>query len=232
MSSKFHDITGKRFCRLVVVSNDGKSNFRDTYWICKCDCGNVKRVLGSHLKGSKIRSCGCLVRNKRGKVKDLLTREFLEEYYVKQNKYLCDIRQEFGISNASIYKYLKIYNIDIRKGRKINRLGDLHLSDFVSLIKSAKERQLDFDLTPDYLYKLYIQQNKKCAITGIDIVLDYSKSNGSYIEKTASLDRIDSSKGYITNNVQWVHKRINFMKGDMMLEELITWSKLIIGYNR
>ena len=27
-----------------------------------------------------------------------------------------------------------------------------------------------------------------------------------------SLDRIDSSKGYEENNVQWVHKDINLMK--------------------
>lgn len=28
----------------------------------------------------------------------------------------------------------------------------------------------------------------------------------------ASLDRIDSSKGYIPGNVQWVDKRVNYMK--------------------
>ena len=31
---------------------------------------------------------------------------------------------------------------------------------------------------------------------------------------TASLDRIDSSKGYVKGNVQWVHKDINKMKTD------------------
>jgi len=32
------------------------------------------------------------------------------------------------------------------------------------------------------------------------------------IIRTASLDRIDSSKGYVKGNLQWVHKDINMMK--------------------
>lgn len=31
--------------------------------------------------------------------------------------------------------------------------------------------------------------------------------------RTASLDRIDSTKGYVEGNVQWIHKRLNIMKG-------------------
>lgn len=32
---------------------------------------------------------------------------------------------------------------------------------------------------------------------------------------TASLDRIDNTKGYIPGNVQWVHKSVNFCKGTL-----------------
>ena len=31
---------------------------------------------------------------------------------------------------------------------------------------------------------------------------------------TASLDRIDSTKGYVRGNIQWVHKDINWFKRD------------------
>ena len=40
-------------------------------------------------------------------------------------------------------------------------------------------------------------------------------------DATASLDRIDSSKGYIKGNVQWVHKNINYMKQEMTNEEFL-----------
>lgn len=45
--------------------------------------------------------------------------------------------------------------------------------------------------------------------------------------RTASLDRIDSSKGYLENNVQWVHKDINWMKQDYSHEEFLQYCKLI-----
>jgi len=38
---------------------------------------------------------------------------------------------------------------------------------------------------------------------------------------TASLDRIDSSKGYIEGNVQWVHKMVNMSKQQYTQEEFI-----------
>jgi hypothetical protein len=49
-------------------------------------------------------------------------------------------------------------------------------------------------------------------------------------ETTASLDRIDSSKGYIKTNVQWVHKKVNKMKQDTSVDEFKHYCKLICEY--
>ena len=59
--------------------------------------------------------------------------------------------------------------------------------------------------------KKTLKQNKKCALSGIDLIFE---ANHGKIEGNISLDRIDSQKGYTINNVQWVHKDINFMKQD------------------
>lgn len=80
------------------------------------------------------------------------------------------------------------------------------------IIRRSKIKNIDLNISKDYAYALYLKQNKKCALTGIDIKLpmcgtDYLKKDWS-----ASLDRIDSSVGYIEGNVQWVHKDINRMK--------------------
>ncbi len=48
------DITGKRFGRLTAIKYVGNSK-----WLCHCDCGNDKIVRTDHLKGNKIKSCGC-----------------------------------------------------------------------------------------------------------------------------------------------------------------------------
>jgi hypothetical protein len=57
------DLTGKRVGTLVVVErvDDYISPKGDPYsqWLCKCDCGNDKVVLGNTLRREQIKSCGC-----------------------------------------------------------------------------------------------------------------------------------------------------------------------------
>lgn len=58
--SKVRELSGQRFGRLIVIerkNNDKKGNSR---WLCKCDCGRTKIILGSSLKSGLTKSCGCL----------------------------------------------------------------------------------------------------------------------------------------------------------------------------
>jgi hypothetical protein len=82
----------------------------------------------------------------------------------------------------------------------------------------AKNKNLDFDLDAKFLWNLYVNQKKKCAITGeeLDIGID------------GSLDRIDSSKGYIKTNVWWVKKDINKMKLDFPLDQFIDLCEQVV----
>lgn len=55
------DITGRRFGRLTVLRATGDTDAaHNTYWLCKCDCGNVTRVARQSLITGATRSCGCL----------------------------------------------------------------------------------------------------------------------------------------------------------------------------
>ena len=61
--------------------------------------------------------------------------------------------------------------------------------------------------------KVYLIQNGKCALSGIDIpLLKNPKTKAQRESQLASVDRINSSIGYVEGNVQWVHKDINLMK--------------------
>jgi len=52
----------RRFGKLIVIEQAPSHNWR-TYWVCKCDCGNItKPVVRSSLTGGNTRSCGCLQR--------------------------------------------------------------------------------------------------------------------------------------------------------------------------
>jgi hypothetical protein len=55
---KKQDLTGQKFNMLKVIEEDGKKSTQIT-WLCECDCGIRKVILGLHLKRGKIKSCGC-----------------------------------------------------------------------------------------------------------------------------------------------------------------------------
>ena len=107
-------------------------------------------------------------------------------------------------------------------------VGEIGKSYFNSLIRGAESRNLGFNITMEYIWDLFLKQNKKCAISGIELKF---KSYTKKPDGTASLDRIDSSKGYTIDNVQWVHKDVNYMKQSMENQEFLNWISLIYKYN-
>lgn len=103
---------------------------------------------------------------------------------------------------------------------------------FKAIKKGARDRNIEFNLTKEYLFKLLVSQNYKCAISGVDIWL--ANSNDNQIigrHSTASLDRINSEKGYVEGNVQWVHKTVNKIKWNFSEEEFLWWIINIVGNN-
>ena len=57
------DLTGRRFGRLVVIERCAPPRpckGGDAWYLCKCDCGNVKAVRAPSLKKGDVLSCGCL----------------------------------------------------------------------------------------------------------------------------------------------------------------------------
>ena len=95
---------------------------------------------------------------------------------------------------------------------KVGKLMKNEISDryWRDLKDGAEKRDIDFSLTPTEAWKIFLTQNRCCAMTGTD--LDF-KSYGH--RGTASLDRIDSQKSYVSHNVQWVLTTVNLMKGSL-----------------
>ena len=90
--------------------------------------------------------------------------------------------------------------------------------------KNASKRNLSFNITIEQAWQKFEEQNNKCALSGVPITLIYKKTHK---ERTASLDRIDNSKGYEIDNIQWVHKNINKMRLDLSIDRFIELCKLI-----
>jgi hypothetical protein len=88
--------------------------------------------------------------------------------------------------------------------------------------KGGISRGYQWDLTIEDIWNMYEKQEAVCALSGVPI---------GWAEKgltaTASIDRIDSSEGYILENVQLVHKDINFMKQQFDQEYFINMCKAV-----
>jgi hypothetical protein len=65
-SSRFIDLTGKRFGRWHVIAllperqRNTRERQRHTHWLCRCDCGGEGIVRGDKLIKGLSKSCGCI----------------------------------------------------------------------------------------------------------------------------------------------------------------------------
>lgn len=173
------------------------------------------------------------------KVNKLLTKEFLEEHYVRLKKPVYFIAKEFNIKSSNSVKMSLIkhgFKLVHDRKRKHARLrdyegfrwrgcGEIGLKAFNIIKRGADKRNIEFNITIEYVWNLFLKQNRKCALSGVDICFNQIE-NGTN-QQTASLDRIDSLKGYTEDNVQWVHKIVQKLKWDFPEKDFINWCSLI-----
>ncbi len=107
--------------------------------------------------------------------------------------------------------------------------GDISGMYFAGFRCKARKHNIEFNITIEQIWNLYLEQDRKCALTGLPI--DFIQSQRLKIKNgtatTASLDRIDSTKGYTIDNVQWIHKDVNKMKNAFTQDRYIEICKLV-----
>jgi hypothetical protein len=186
---KKSELIGKKFGKLTVVSEAGRTVNGHVTWNCLCDCGNSCVRTGTSIIRSKNSSCGCYY------------------LYGKNNPLWTGIGD---ISSSWFHKVIE----RSASGRK-----------------SRNGIQKKLDLTLEDIWNLFLQQNRKCALTGLILTFPIKGTPIELKKSTASLDRINSSEGYTLDNVQWVHKSINIMKNVYSQEYFIEMCKLVANNN-
>lgn len=137
--------------------------------------------------------------------------------------------------DCGIEKELKINNLITGKSRQCTAcaLKPRIYKDILPevmwnlILKRAKRKQHEIDITREEAEELYLKQNRLCSLSALPI--SFAESGTDYLKgnQTASLDRIDSKKGYVKGNVQWVHKSVNLMKNTLNQSQFINICKLI-----
>lgn len=92
----------------------------------------------------------------------------------------------------------------------------------------AKAKNLDFDLTLEYLEELWNKQNGICAISGIPMTLNIDKGRNPY---NVSVDQINPSGGYTKDNIQLVCMCVNQLKSDFDISVILNICKNILKNN-
>ncbi len=108
--------------------------------------------------------------------------------------------------------------------------GDVSGRVWKSILHHAKDRELSVDITITDAWDQYQAQDGRCALTGW--LLTLASLKGSESDRTASLDRIDSSRGYEKGNIQWVHKDVNRSKWDHTPDRFLEICEAVVAQHR
>ena len=93
--------------------------------------------------------------------------------------------------------------------------------------RGASVRGYKFDVSLEFLDRLLEKQKFKCKLSGRNLLCGYIKIE----DYTVSLDRIDSSKDYTEDNIQFLHKEVNMAKQSLSQENFIKLCKEISKHN-
>lgn len=174
--------------------------------ICK-QCGKEKDIdCFKKYSGRKPYSRFCI------ECLDYNIKDYTKKYYIKNREKRLDQGKKWRENN-------KEYHTELNKIWRDENPNEVWLID---IKKRAKKRGLDFSID---ISDLIIPEF--CPILGIPIF----RTKGKYTPNSPSLDRIDSSKGYLKGNVQVISHKANTIKNDASLCELVIigeWAKLAL----
>ena len=120
-----------------------------------------------------------------------------------------------------------VRNISKYNGKVQEEFG-VRLSWLRTYQVGAKARGLCFKISAKDVREIFDAQEGLCALSGQPINLPLSSK---YSSVTASIDRIDNTRGYTKENIQLVHKKINILRGAMSVEDFVDLCKMVAEYN-
>jgi len=250
--------SGRKISKIRIIrkcNSPYKSSLKNrTAYLCKCSCGKDTIIRSDRItaflnkRGIPL-SCGCIF-GKNVYPKDLSGKRIgklkilkiipLPKSIKNRNKVLykckCDCgkyvnRERWGLLRPGIDN-ISCGCVSRQVGKNHFRYRgykDIPKCYFTSVKTSANKRKIKFDVSIESLWRLFLKQNKRCKLS--NLLIGFGNKRGK-VPTTASVDRIDSSKGYVNGNVQWLHKDINQMKWDLDEPNFIKYCKIIVNQNK
>jgi hypothetical protein len=164
---------------------------------------------------------------KNGKL--LHVRKIYKTVFEEYIECLCDCGKELSIkcsrleNNNIISCGCHIKNLIRYDEHKSLGFGEITGKMWQRIISHAIERNIDVTISAEDAWNVAVSQNLTCNLT--KLVLEFGET------PNCSLDRIDSSKGYIVGNVQWLITEVNYMKHILSQDKFIELCKIVAKEN-
>jgi hypothetical protein len=243
MRKNYDEILNKKFGRLSIIKILDNSEGRRKC-ICKCDCGKEIETQVKSILNGNTKSCGCLQKEATSQARScnlqgekfgrlVVIKRVNKENNKKAVSWLC--KCECGNERIVISENLNNGNTKSCGCLWMERANGIHYSErnndldcfrpILANLHSSRGRKKGFDLDLNYLKELWDKQKGICPFLGIDLIpLGWDGVSDPIY--TASIDRIDSSKGYVKGNIIFVSVMINYAKNKFEIEKLIDFLKL------
>ena len=118
-----------------------------------------------------------------------------------------------------------------KKSHNNKTVGEISGKYWASLSKNAQKRNIELTATMQEAWEIFLNQKRRCFYTGLKIThkkyLKRINNKEIYSLGTASIDRKNSNLGYTKENIQWVHKDVNYMKMSLNEKYFVKLCKLI-----
>jgi hypothetical protein len=238
--TKFIDLTGQKFGKLLVIRRMENNKRGEAEWECLCDCGKICITVCSRLRNKNTRSCGCTRKNfLKSRTPNLLGYKFgkllvierirNDEHKRSKWKCLCDCGKISIVSGKNL-KNGKVRSCGcLIKTKYSYPYGDTSFNMIFSGYKaSAKRRNLNFCLSKEEFKKLIKENCFYCGKEPCQIKKS-KKGNGEFVYN--GLDRIDSSKGYNMNNVVPCCGKCNESKMALSQQEFLSWVERVYNHS-
>jgi hypothetical protein len=244
-SHGYRCLTGEKFGSLLVLREDvdRKSTGAGRYWIVQCDCGKQFSIRGTSLTSPSVKQTECKsCCQEHGPKKDLIGKKFgrlkVTSLVEKEDGFFWRCRCDCGYEKDYITTELTRQKSATKQCRHCSKsstsavwkgYGEISGAQWSRIKRGAISRGLEFSISIEDAWKLFLRQNGKCALSGVELKF-VPYFNRNTLEQTASLDRRDSCKGYTIENIQWIHKELNMMKSHMSESRFLEWCELVFKY--